>query len=232
LHKACFHGYFKIAKQLIDDYKSDVNIVSDLEFSPYHIAVANQHPRIVDLLVERGALITVPTIKFAEEVLLKAAKSGFLNIFKHMMKNRGKIDIDVRDHEGNTPLLLAALHNNTKICRLLLVEGADVTIRNMWGIGVFNSSVPKKLLEEFEYVKKVQQGLVATTEAGGVTPGMMPGMTPGMTPGMPGMPGGDNVPGNTNYGSYIEEEEDDEPNLGLAGNNDAKPKPRKMSQAL
>jgi len=207
LHKSCYHGYFKVAKQLIDDFKCDINIVSDLEYSPYHVAVANQHPRIVDLLTERGAKISVPTVKFAEEILLKAAASGYLNIFKQMLEFRKtlKLDIDVRDNEGNTPLLLAAQNTNTKICRLLLVEGADVTSRNFWGVGVFDTNVPKKLFEEFDYVRKVQQGL-----ANNDGHAAMLGMTPGVTPGMVG-----NDATNVKYGSYINQE-DDEPNLGLA----------------
>lgn len=44
-----------------------------------------------------------------------------------------QIKIDVRDSEGQTPLLLATLYGNTKIVRRLLLKGADRDIKNSKG---------------------------------------------------------------------------------------------------
>lgn len=179
LHKSCSWGYHKIGKELIRKYDADVNIISDKGYSPFHIAVARQFPKIVDMLVKHDATVDFPTIAFAEKILLKTCITGYDNIFGHVIKLQDKLDLDARDLDGNSALLLASQNKNHAICRHLIKAGCDVTLRNMWGKSIFDTPLPDNLREAVDYVLKVQGGLIAVHGDQGATPGM--GMvTPGI----------------------------------------------------
>ncbi|XP_066457236.1 fibronectin type 3 and ankyrin repeat domains protein 1 [Eleutherodactylus coqui] len=45
-------------------------------------------------------------------------------------------DVNVKDKDGKTPLMVAALNNHERLVRLLIEKGADCSITNEYGIGI------------------------------------------------------------------------------------------------
>ena len=66
-------------------------------------------------------------------LLLLAAKTGRHKAVLEILAAGG--NISARDQEGNTPLLIAATFNHTKVARILLRSGADIDEQNDKGEG-------------------------------------------------------------------------------------------------
>lgn len=84
------------------------------------------------------ALLLLSAAVHADE-LHDAAKVGDLGKVKSLLN--AKIEIDVRDKSGNTPLMLAAKSGNMGVVQLLLGNGADVNAHNKYGDSVLSFAI-------------------------------------------------------------------------------------------
>ncbi len=108
---------FDIAKILIEA-GADINVKSRYHNTPLSLAIYNDYENIVKLLLDHGANI--------DKSAIIAAKQGHINIMKLLIKY--KVDINIKDEWGNTPLIYAILKNNKNMEKLLLDNGADNNI--------------------------------------------------------------------------------------------------------
>ena len=55
------------------------------------------------------------------------------------------VDVNTTDSCGNTLLVLAALHNNVRMCKLLRIHRADVNLKNIYGLTALSCSSTEEL---------------------------------------------------------------------------------------
>jgi ankyrin repeat protein len=126
--------------RLLLDRGVDVNIASsESGATPLHNAcgtrLADYYPgqqtnieATIRLLLERGADPTL-TSEYGYTPLHNAAIPGD-DIAVRLLLATGRIDLDARDHEGRTPLHVAAHHGRLDAARLLVDAGAAVNARD------------------------------------------------------------------------------------------------------
>lgn len=73
-----------------------------------------------DLTQEETERVVELALHFAREGMTEEL-AGFLD---------HGLPVDVRDHDGNTPLMLAAYHGHAATVRMLVAHAADVDLRN------------------------------------------------------------------------------------------------------
>jgi len=66
--------------------------------------------------------------KNGETSLHVAARYGHAHVVEHLCRLGG--NVDCQDDEEETPLIVAAWHDYSRICRILCSAGADLNIRN------------------------------------------------------------------------------------------------------
>ena len=128
--KAVFLDNLELVRQLIQRDKSVVN--SDWSgFSPIHLAVEANRPRILEELLDHGASLEVrtPTGNGGLTPLLQAAHKGVDAITEVLLHHGARIE-ETDSVDGNTALSLAATEGNSSTVALLLSKSANVEARN------------------------------------------------------------------------------------------------------
>lgn len=135
LHLAVIQGNIPIIKVLVN---SGANVCCQDNFGNTPTSYCRNNKDIQKLLVNP-----------ALESLMRLARGQFQeNDVKHastiIMKYAGTVGclsqkdaIDVVDHDGSTPLLVAIIHSNYNVVKLFLNLGADPTIGNMFGVNSY-----------------------------------------------------------------------------------------------
>ena len=102
LHLAAHFGYEKIVECLLK--KDDINYYATDKNgdTPLHLAARNSHENIVALLAGNHLINTNTVNKDKETPLLIAAEKGYLEVAKHLIKN--KANVNRPDKNGDTPL--------------------------------------------------------------------------------------------------------------------------------
>src|SRR6478672_666015 len=70
-------------------------------------------------------------MKVAKELLIHASRTGDIDVLKELIK--GEEDLNVKDEEGNSPLMLACMNNHLSFSELIIENGADVNLQNQKG---------------------------------------------------------------------------------------------------
>ena len=132
IHYACMEdneNNLKIVKILIEKYPELININGSGRKSPLHFAVIYNCPKIVELLVKKGANLDKKD-KYWRTPLLLACKYGYSNIAEFLIKCGAKINKS--DNSNNSPLHYACAFGNLDCVKILLNNGADINYLNMW----------------------------------------------------------------------------------------------------
>ncbi|XP_046575310.1 serine/threonine-protein phosphatase 6 regulatory ankyrin repeat subunit C-like [Haliotis rubra] len=128
LHFASKGGNVEIIQLLA---KHNVNGESTCRKTPLSYSAKKGHKEIFEILLDRGADISV--IDIAKNTLLHlASEGGNLLIVEDILAFPG-LDINAVNSGRRTPLLVAAYNEHTDICGRLLSAGADVNIRDCDG---------------------------------------------------------------------------------------------------
>lgn len=119
--------------------------------TPLRQAVVFRHEPVVELLLDNGADVVIPSAPSAprKTLLHLAVGSGSETITRLVLEHgAGIIDIDmVRKSTSETALHRAARDGQTGIVELLLEWGADTTVRNRWGDTALGGAVRHKCVE-------------------------------------------------------------------------------------
>lgn len=91
-----------------------------------HVA-AQSAPEIVDILLGNGAQ-ELPMRDGRMPLHIAAGEGGQKDAAEHLL--RGRHNVNAREYQGDSPLIVASLHGHTDIVQLLLVWCADVHAQN------------------------------------------------------------------------------------------------------
>lgn len=128
--------------------------------TPLRQAVVFRHEPVVQLLLDNGADIAIPSNP-QKSLLHLAVGSGSEAITRLVLEHgAGIIDIDMlRKSTSETALHRAARDGQTGIVKLLLERGADATIRNLWGDTALGGAVRYKCGEVVQILSEHRLGV-------------------------------------------------------------------------
>ena len=91
--------------------------------STIELAVLSDQAEIVRVLARH-----MPVQGYRPSLLHQAAKQGYGGVAQFLIE--AGIDVDVKDHDGNTPLHYAAYYNQASVARVLIANNADIWREN------------------------------------------------------------------------------------------------------
>lgn len=123
IHDAAEAGQLERLERLL---KMGENVdIQNLPFQqrPLHLAVYNEHPEIVEMLLRYGADVNA-RMNNGQTPLFVASYFGDVRSMKMLIEHGA--EVNVKDHLGNTPLHKAAEGDSPEAVKLLLKHGAEL----------------------------------------------------------------------------------------------------------
>jgi ankyrin repeat protein len=174
LYYAAVGGYGEVATLLLDSGADPNGSGRAGSPSPLEGAVVGGHVSVARLLVRRGGDVRRKRIGLS--LLHMAAVYGRKGASEYLLAQG--LDVDSRDSDGRTALLLAVQEKHTKVAEVLLAHGASPDTRDARGrspISVAEESRHSELREMLRSARKeggrkraseTRQGVVSETETG------------------------------------------------------------------
>jgi ankyrin repeat protein len=126
LHVAAQKGRIAIARLLLK-HGADIDLQSASGHTPAYYAILSGRTRLADLLLKQGASID------ASKLLLQAAHRDIPDRDAIVYLAAHGADLETRDAQGDTALIIAIRHGNHRMARHLVTEGADVNVQDTEG---------------------------------------------------------------------------------------------------
>lgn len=73
----------------------------------------------------------IPALSHKEMMLFNYVRVGFIRKTLELIQDR--VNVNVQDHLGYTPVMIAAFYNDIEMLRNLVAKGADLNIQNIYG---------------------------------------------------------------------------------------------------
>ena len=159
LHIASFRGFLEIVQELIK-YKANINGEFNNEKkveSPLHLAVQNNHYRIVEFLLENGANPNIVDANNDTPLHYSAWNNSLESLA--LLLNYGA-NITTRNFDDKTPLHHGAMKDNLNTIVLLLKNGANPDTRDDFlkkPQFYAQDSELRELLEDFNFKKNLKE---------------------------------------------------------------------------
>ena len=98
----------------------------------------------VKKLVEQGVDVNFQDASYGSTALILACQYGFVDMAKYLIEN--KADVNLQAKNGMSPLMAAA-GVSKELVEILLVQGAEVKLKNENGTGVLTQAVTGVLMD-------------------------------------------------------------------------------------
>ncbi|KAB5562441.1 hypothetical protein PHYPO_G00017800 [Pangasianodon hypophthalmus] len=130
---ACFAGHLDIVKHL-RNFGATWQSRDMGGCTPLHWAADGGHLPVLAYMIQDGCELDVrDTVSQWTPLMRVAAVSGNSAVASLLI--RAGADVNVRDKDGKTPLMVAVLNNHEQLVKLLLDSGADRHVKNEFGSG-------------------------------------------------------------------------------------------------
>ncbi|HMS26270.1 MAG TPA: ankyrin repeat domain-containing protein [Burkholderiaceae bacterium] len=128
LQIALAEGSLKVAKTLLDLTSTQVNTKSQQDETPLMMAAIKGHLEMAKRIIKKGGDVN----KTGWTPLHYAATGGHIDMMKLLLAEHAYIDAE--SPNKSTPIMLAAMYGTPEAVELLIVEGADLLLKNELGL--------------------------------------------------------------------------------------------------
>uniref|UniRef100_A0A2K6SIE8 Retinoic acid induced 14 n=1 Tax=Saimiri boliviensis boliviensis TaxID=39432 RepID=A0A2K6SIE8_SAIBB len=125
-HLAAAKGHVECLRVMVT-HGVDVTAQDTTGHSALHLAAKNSHHECIRKLLQ----VRITVIGCGVSIFLPPAAQGCLQAVQILCEHKSPINL--KDLDGNIPLLLAVQNGHSEICHFLLDHGADVNSRNKSG---------------------------------------------------------------------------------------------------
>ena len=149
LHLAAKYGSFDVCEYLIQKGASVTAATTNLGQTPLHYLAHNRNystSSICLLLNMNGADVHVVDLHGCTPMILSVSL-GNMRLFKTLLR-LDRSQIDITDHQGRTALHHAVLNDQPEICSELIHNGADIELKDIYGMSAKDESVPDNFVDE------------------------------------------------------------------------------------
>jgi ankyrin repeat protein len=112
------------------EYHANPNLIDVHGNSALFEAVKNNHEDVVEVLLERGAELSMSG-SLAATTLCQAVDDGDILMLKRLLV--AKIHVNASDYDKRTAVHIAASEGNVAALKLLVEAGADLSLEDRWG---------------------------------------------------------------------------------------------------
>jgi ankyrin repeat protein len=144
IHLAVELGHDQVAQRLLH-HGIEVNGQSGQGYTPLYWAARRGHQDLVNTLLTHGADVSMPN-QFGETSLHGAARGGHVPVMQALLNARNA-DPNVADHNGVTPLHLAARKDHIVALDLLTACGGDLQRAD------HNGETPQSILDKRRQIR-------------------------------------------------------------------------------
>ncbi|XP_048246396.1 ankyrin repeat domain-containing protein 17-like [Haliotis rufescens] len=128
LHFACFSDNAQIVEYILSHHIADINSRNKDGLTPVMIAACQGQKKVFDLLCGKGCDLNLTDHK--DRTILHAACYGDnVHIVEHLLLHE-IVDINSRDENGHTPVIVAAQEGESKVFNLLVNKHCDLSVLN------------------------------------------------------------------------------------------------------
>ncbi|XP_067311391.1 fibronectin type 3 and ankyrin repeat domains protein 1-like [Pseudorasbora parva] len=133
LMQACYAGHLDTVKYL-HNCGSTWQCRDMAGCTPLHWAVDGGHLSVITYMIQDGCEVDVTDkVSLWTPLMRVSAISGNAAVASTLLQ--AGADVNVRDKDGKTPLMVAVLNNHVELVKLLLDSGADHQMKNEYGAG-------------------------------------------------------------------------------------------------
>ncbi|KAK4336857.1 hypothetical protein RND71_043406 [Anisodus tanguticus] len=129
IYQWCRDGNSLQVRVWLDEIKNDMNAGDDHGFSPLHWAAKEGHLFIVQMLLNKGAMVNATNMG-NDTALHLASAHGHLECVQLILKNQA--EVNAQNEHGNTPLHYACFWGYQSIAELLVSNGALISLCNKY----------------------------------------------------------------------------------------------------
>jgi ankyrin repeat protein len=140
LHAATLADSVENIKLLLAKDKDLINIKNNDEMSPLYEAIDKLKTNSAKFLIEQGANLNEQDLNYGNSLLHVAALRNLPVILSDLLRV-GKLDINITNMEGQTPLNYAMHNNSIYSIKFLLEAGANIHDKNNQGYCSFHKAV-------------------------------------------------------------------------------------------
>ncbi|XP_067685531.1 serine/threonine-protein phosphatase 6 regulatory ankyrin repeat subunit A-like [Haliotis asinina] len=150
LHCACHGGSVEIANHILMQNIVDINSKGDEGMTPVLVAASEGEREVFDFLVTQGADLLV-TDEDGQTILHHACHGGNMEIVNYI-RIQNIVDINSKDDEGMTAVLVAASLGNREVLDFLVRQGADMLVADNDGQNILHLACKEGNVEIVKYI--------------------------------------------------------------------------------